>query len=84
MQYQKLFKHKILVGKILTIQHPFVKFVRLFHSHSFPLYGIVCIYTDMRVYVCVYTCVCAYVKDTITVTEGMYTYHVMKFNNDMT
>ena len=33
-------KCKILVGKILTIQHALVKFVRLFHHQSFTLYGI--------------------------------------------
>ena len=32
-------KCKILVGKTLTIQHVFVKFVRLFHRQSFTLYG---------------------------------------------
>ena len=35
----KIFKCKILVGKTLTIQHPFVKFVRLFHRQGFALYG---------------------------------------------
>ena len=35
----KIFKCKILVGKILMIQHPFIKFVRLFHRQSFVLYG---------------------------------------------
>ena len=34
----KNFKCKILVGKILTIQHPFIKFVRLFRQ-SFLLYS---------------------------------------------
>ena len=35
----KIIKCKILVGKILTIQHPFIKFIRLFHRQSFVLYG---------------------------------------------
>ena len=37
----KIFKCKVLVGKILTIQHPFVEFIRLFHHQSFVIYGIV-------------------------------------------
>ena len=44
----KFSKCKILVGKILTIQHELVKFVRLFHRQSFTLYGIhksICIVT---------------------------------------
>ena len=36
----KFSKCKILVGKILTIQHALVKFIRLFHHQSFTLYGI--------------------------------------------
>ena len=40
MRYRKFSKCKILVGKILTNQHSFVKFVRLFHRQSFALYGI--------------------------------------------
>ena len=35
----KFSKCKILVGKILMIQHALVKFVRLFHRQSFTLYG---------------------------------------------
>ena len=35
----KLSNCKILVGKILTVQHAPVKFVRLFHHQSFTLYG---------------------------------------------
>ena len=35
----KFSKCKILAGKILTIQHAFVKFVRLFRHQSFTLYG---------------------------------------------
>ena len=53
------FKHKILVGKILTIQHPFVKFVILFHRQSFALYGIypmyVC-YEEIHIPVCIIKC----------------------------
>ena len=37
--YTKFSKCKILVGKILTIQHTLVKFIRLFHRQSFMLYG---------------------------------------------
>ena len=37
----KFSKCKILVGKILTIQHAFVKFVSLFHRQNFTLYGII-------------------------------------------
>ena len=37
-------KCKILVGKILTIQHPFIKSIRLFHCQGFALYGILCSY----------------------------------------
>ena len=39
MQYWNFSKCKILVGKILMIEHTFVKFVRLFHHQSFTLYG---------------------------------------------
>ena len=35
----KFSKCKILVGKILTIEHTLVKFVTLFHRQSFTLYG---------------------------------------------
>ena len=35
----KFSKCKILVGKIFTIQHALVKFVRLFHHQHFTLYG---------------------------------------------
>ena len=35
----KFFKCKSFGGKFLTIQHAFIKFVRLFHCQSFTLYG---------------------------------------------
>ena len=35
----KFYKCKSLVGKILTIQHELVKFIRLFYRQSFTLYG---------------------------------------------
>ena len=38
----KFSKCKILVGRILIIQHIFVKFVRLFHHQSFTLCDIFC------------------------------------------
>ena len=49
----KLSKCKILVGKILTIQHALVKFIRLFHHQSFTLYGIIYKFIKWVLYVAI-------------------------------
>ena len=33
----QIFKGQIFVGKTLTIQHPFIKFVRLFQHQSYSI-----------------------------------------------
>ena len=41
------FKWQILIGKILMIQHPFIKFIRLFHHQNFVLYGTHCSFNTL-------------------------------------